>query len=31
MDTGIAGFASDKLYVVQTNQKIISRYLFSVY
>lgn len=25
MDTGIAGFASDKLYVVQTNQKVIQR------
>ncbi len=27
MDTGIAGFASDKLYVVQTNQKVIQRCL----
>ena len=25
MDTGIAGFSSDKLYVVQTNQKVIER------
>ena len=27
MDTGIAGFSSDKLYVVQTNQKVIQRCL----
>jgi adenine-specific DNA-methyltransferase len=26
-DTGVAGFASDKLYVVQTNQKVIQRCL----